>query len=307
MQASAVAGPSTAKEPTTSTLLLSTIEAYSDLTKHLFTLVENPSISKPKTVLDRASERSWTPDDIATTLSAIHDVDSLLSSRIAIAHQHAVNQAKTEALQARAKRRDRETRQAILELSQMNEDLVEITRLSEEELASIDRAEKRPIGHTTLLSYAQRLAKYTSAPPGYKLPTLTSSSVSKATGKAAETKAEEGEGGEGEKISLGADYNQYAKRAAAYYDPAIPSMPQEMPFPSDAMMRQGILNSAELLNGAPMAEVPVGDGEEGADGEDEMLPGTDFAGSFSHLREQQQQHGGMFGEDAGDAFDLDLN
>ncbi|SPO30672.1 probable conserved hypothetcial protein [Ustilago trichophora] len=291
---------SSKEEPTTSSLLLSTLGAYSELTKQLFALIENPSLSKAKSISDATADKTWLVNDINSILSALHDVDQLLTSRIQIAHQHAINQSKIERLQAHAKRRDRETRQAILELSQINSELTEIARLTEEEVASIERAERQPIGHSTLLSYAQRLAKYTSAPPGYKLPQVAAAAAS-STKPASEAKPEEGAADgqpASEQLTLGADYNQYAKRAAAYYDPAIPSMPQEMPFPSDAMMRQGILNSQEMLNGAPMAEQPA---DEMMEDQDE-LPATDFASSYSHLREQQQRQ-----DDDEDAFDLDLN
>ncbi|CDR88845.1 uncharacterized protein (C-terminal fragment) [Sporisorium scitamineum] len=306
MQAAATAsasnvGASSSTEATTSSLLLSTLGAYTDLTKQLFSLIENPSASKSKTIADASSGKTWNVNDITGILSALQDVDQLFSSRIQIAHQHAINQSRIEKLQAQAKRKDRETRQAILELSQIQSELSEITRLSEDEVASIERAEKQPIGHTTLLAYAQRLARYTSAPPGYKLPQVASASAA-AAGQGKESgeavKSEGADGQAAEQISLGPDYNQYAKRAAAYYDPAIPCMPQEMPFPSDAMMRQGILNSQEMLNGAPMAEQPA---DEMMEDQDE-LPAHDFAASYSHLREQQQQH-----QDDEDAFDLDLN
>ncbi|GAC94817.1 mediator complex subunit [Pseudozyma hubeiensis SY62] len=284
-------------EPPTSSLVLSTLGAYSDLTKQLFSLIENPSNSRTKIIADASAGKSWNVDGITSILTALHDVDHLLLSRLEIAHRHAVNQSRIEELQAQAKKRDQETRHAILELSQIQSELAEITRLSEEEVASIDRAEKRPIGHSTLLAYAQRLARYTSAPPGYKLPQLASAAKDDGAG----VKSEPGQGADGEpaeQISLGADYNQYAKRAAAYYDPAIPSMPQEMPFPSDAMMRQGILNSQEMLNGAPMAEQPADETMEDAD----ELPATDFAASYSQLRQQQQRQ-----DEDEDAFDLDLN
>ena len=291
-------------EATTSSLLLSTLGAYSDLTKQLFSLVENPSSSKARTIADASAGRTWSVKDINDTLLALHEVDQLFSSRIQMAHEHAINQTKIEALQARAKQRDSETRRAILELSAIQSELAEIARLSEDEVASIERAEKQPVGHATLLAYAQRLARYTSAPPGYKLPRVASAAAghAKEVGEAA-VKSEPGQGQgadrqPAEQISLGPDYNQYAKRAAAYYDPAIPSMPQEMPFPSDAMMRQGILNSQEMLNGAPMAEQPA---EEMVEDHDE-LPVTDFAASYSHLREHEQRQ-----EDDEDAFDLDLN
>lgn len=302
MQASAVESssklPSSTSEATTSSLVLSTLGAYSELTKQLFSLIENPSLSKSRTISDTSADKTWNASDVHSVLSALQDVDQLFTSRIQIAHEHAVNQARIERLQAQAKKRDKETRQAILELSKIQSELAEMTRLSEEELASIERAQKQPIGHTTLLAYAQRLARYTSAPPGYKLPQLSSGVASGKERVGEAVKSEEGADGQtAEQISLGADYNQYAKRAAAYYDPAIPSMPQEMPFPSDAMMRQGILNSHEMLNGAPMAEQPAEDVmEEGEDG-----PATDFTTSFVHLRDQQQRQ-----EDDEDAFDLDL-
>ncbi|TKY88914.1 hypothetical protein EX895_002155 [Sporisorium graminicola] len=308
MQAAGAAGASTIKagasssstEATTSSLLLSTLGAYSALTKQLFSLIENPSASKSRIIADASAGKTWTANDITGILSALHDVDQLLASRIQVAHQHAINQSRIERLQAQAKRKDRETRRAILELSQIQSELSEITRLSEDEVASIERAEKQPIGHATLLAYAQRLARYTSAPPGYKLPQLASATAAQDKDAGEAVKTEQGvDGAPAEQISLGPDYNQYAKRAAAYYDPAIPSMPQEMPFPSDAMMRQGILNTQEMLNGAPMAEQPA---DEMVEDQDELLPATDFAASFSKLREQQQRQ-----QDDEDAFDLDLN
>ncbi|EST08828.1 Mediator complex, subunit Med4 [Kalmanozyma brasiliensis GHG001] len=303
MQANATAssskpGASTA-EASTSSIVLSTLGAYSDLTKQLFSLIENPSLSKGKTIADASADKTWSVKDVNGVLAALQDVDQLFSSRIQIAHEHAVNQARIERLQAQAKRRDKETRQAILELSRIQAELAEIARLSEEEVASIERAEKQPIGHETLLAYAQRLARYTSAPPGYKLPQVSSAAITvNGTSDAVKAEGEAAEGQPAEQISLGADYNQYAKRAAAYYDPAIPSMPQEMPFPSDAMMRQGILNSSEMLNGAPMAEQPA---EDLMDEQDDG-PATDYATSFSHLRDHQQRP-----DDDEDAFDLDLN
>lgn len=302
MQANAIASSSklgaSTSEASTSSLVLSTLGAYSDLTKQLFSLIENPSLSKGKTIADTSADKTWSVNDVDGVLSALQDVDRLFTSRIQIAHEHAVNQARIERLQAQAKKRDKETRQAILELSRIQSELAEITRLSEKEVASIERAEKQPIGHATLLAYAQRLARYTSAPPGYKLPQVSSAAIANGAGEAVKAEGQGADGEPAEQISLGADYNQYAKRAAAYYDPAIPSMPQEMPFPSDAMMRQGILNSSEMLNGAPMAEQPA---EDMMDEQDDG-PANEYATSFSHLRDQQQRP-----DDDEDAFDLDLN
>lgn len=285
-------------EPPTSCLVLSTLGAYSELTKHLFSIIENPSLSS-KTIVDASAGKMWNVNDITGLLSALQEVDQLFNSRLEIAHQHAINQRRIEALQEQAKRRDRETRQAILELSRIQSELAEMARLSEEEVASIEKAEKQPIGHSTLLGYAQRLARYTSAPPGYKLPRVASAAATQKDDVAGVKSEQRADGEPVEQISLGADYNQYAKRAAAYYDPAIPSMPQEMPFPSDAMMRQGILNSQQMLDGAAPAEQPA---DETMD-DSEELPLTDFAASYSHLRQQQQRHD----EEDEDAFDLDLN
>jgi len=85
-------------------------------------------------------------------------------------------------------------------------------------------------------------------------------------------------------------------RAASYYDPEIPTMPQELPFPSDRLMRQGLLY-AEAAGVAPAAsdteavvevdsvEAPSDDAQRAA-----ALPALD-----------------TFADDDDDAFDLDLN
>ncbi len=267
--------------------------------KNAFSTIENPSSLKSRSISDPSSSKTWSISSIDSILTALNEVDTLFSSRIQVARQHAVNQARIDALQSKAKKKHRETRQAILELSRINGELDEIEKLAAEEMASMSRAEKQPVGHATLLAYAQRLARYTSAPPGYKLPQLTTAQKSAKEDVKAEAHTE-AEGAE-EKLALSADYNQYAKRAAAYYDPAIPSMPQEMPFPSDAMMRQGILNSQAMLDGAPAAEQPLlEDGMAMEDGDE--LPEADFAASYSHFRDEQRG-----GEEDEDAFDLDLN
>ena len=86
----------------------------------------------------------------------------------------------------------------------------------------------------------------------------------------------------------------------------MPSMPQEMPFPSDALMRQGILNTPAMLAGAPMAEEPAADAAPmdedaaaAAAAEADTIPAA-----YSQLHEQQQL---QRQEEEEDAFDLDLN
>lgn len=85
-----------------------------------------------------------------------------------------------------------------------------------------------------MLDYAQRLARFTSAPPGYRL-------------------------GAGDGAAGAREYNPNAERAAGYYDPAIPSMRQELPFPSDMLMRQGILYADAAAEGTA-ATMPVDEG-----------------------------------------------
>lgn len=95
-----------------------------------------------------------------------------------------------------------------------------------------------PLDYHRVLAYAQRLARYTSAPPGYRLEPPEAPAADDAP------------------LHLAPEYNQKAARAAGYYDPAIPPMPQELPFPSDRLMRQGILY-ADAAGGVPPPEAPA--------------------------------------------------
>lgn len=283
-------------EPSTSALLLSALSAYSTLAQTLFATIESPSSSSSRTITasvpDAITGKTWSTRTIPSILQALEDVDKLLAQRIKTARQHAVNQARIERMQRQAKARSRQSRRAILELSGMKNDLQDMLDSSRGEIKAIRRAERAPLGHKVILSYAHRLAKYTSAPPGYQLPQIAAPPTAKAE-TAGDTKAEE------KKLTLGPEYNQYAKRAAAYYDPAMPSMPQEMPFPSDAMMRQGVLNSADMLNGAQMALAPPPDAVEDEEVQDEPQAVSAYTDFYS---QQQQQR-----DADDDAFDLDLN
>ncbi|SPO36293.1 related to conserved hypothetcial protein [Pseudozyma flocculosa] len=299
----------------TSALLLSTLDAYASLSKSLFASIEQPGKPLPAVTDDHAGRR-WAPSSTAQILDALQDVDALLAQRLKLARRHAINQKRIDTLKRKAKQRDRSTRRAILALDSMGQELDDIVRLARDEVQAIDRAEKHPLRYDTLLAYAQRLSRYTSAPPGYKLPTLAASSGTDAAASSAGAGAKAEEAGqanadEAPALSLGPDYNPLATRAAAYYDPAMPSMPQEMPFPSDALMRQGILNSQEMLGGALAAVDPAsaaaaaaaaGEGEEGAGIEggdhemehEELLPTF----SFQHKAEEDEED---------DGFDLDLS
>lgn len=292
----------TSTPPTTSALLLSALSAYSTLAQTLFAAIESPSSSSRRTITtsvpDPVSVKTWSTRTVPDILQALEQVDILLAQRITIARQHAANQAKIDKLQRQSKARNRQCRRAILELSDMKNDLRDLLGTSREQVKSTRRAQRAPVGHKVILAYAHRLAKYTSAPPGYKLPQIAPPPAPPANTEPAEG-VEGQDGREEKKLTLGPEYNQFASRAAAYYDPAMPSMPQEMPFPSDAMMRQGVLNSAELLNGAQMALAPKPDTNDD-EAEDEPQAAvsayTDFYSQQQHQRDADD-----------DAFDLDLN
>lgn len=131
-----------------------------------------------------------------------------------------------------------------------------------------------------VLEYAQRLARYTSAPPGYHLAELQAGATHNA------------------QSAQQADYNPEATRAAAYYDPAIPSMPQEMPFPSDRLMRQGILYADAASGGSMPADAAPGAAADGP-AQDENNMAQEPVASLTALD--------SFAMDDDDAFDLDLN
>ncbi|PWN49166.1 hypothetical protein IE53DRAFT_388631 [Violaceomyces palustris] len=275
--------------------LLSEIEAYSTLARCLFASIESPSnqtILPPQVAPTPASSQSTTAS-IQQILALLSERDRRLATRIETARKHHANQLKIKRLVRRATQRDATTRKAIQMLNGMNSELEEIVELAREEEKAIQAAERDPIQYDVLLSYAQKLSRYTSAPPGFKLPKLEPSSPPPGDKP---TQSEQ-QGDLNQSLSLGPDYNQAAKRATGYYDPAMPSMPQEMPFPSDALMRQGILN---LQAGASA----LLDSEQQEEHEVEEAQDHDFNPQFSQFHLQQgQQHQ----EEEGDAFDLDLN
>ena len=101
---------------------------------------------------------------------------------------------------------------------------------------------------------------------------------------------------------LAPDYNPKATRAAGYYDPEMPSMPQEFPFPSDRLLRQGIL----YADAAGVISQP--EDTRGSDAGQDTDAGLDQSASTT-LAESNQPHHALetFAMDDEDAFDLDLN
>lgn len=135
-----------------------------------------------------------------------------------------------------------------------------------------------PLLTQDILEYAQRLARYTSAPSSY---TLEAQGATLGTSGSAQK----------------ADYNPTAARAAGYYDPEIPLMAQELPFPSDRLMRQGILyaDASQMVGTAPDVEAQAGVTSPAESTLEETAPPAPLAALDS------------FAMDDEDAFDLDLN
>ncbi|WFD20666.1 hypothetical protein MCAP1_002915 [Malassezia caprae] len=197
--------------------------------------------------------------------------------------QHQANQARIIPIVAEVKSRDAQQRATIARLTVLRDELRALREAGAKEAQALERAEAAPVAAQDILDYAQRLAKYTSAPPGYQLADLQASAVQPS--KAAQ-----------------ADYNPDATRAAAYYDPIIPNMPQELPFPTDRIMRQGILYADAAMESGVTAPPEQGSdsGAPGAQPPVEMPDAT------------MPAHGALpvldsFGTDDEDAFDLDLN
>ena len=120
-----------------------------------------------------------------------------------------------------------------------------------------------------MLQYAQRLARFTSAPPGYR------------------------PGGDAAHATTHG-YDTNAKRAAGYYNPTISTMRQEMPFPSDTLMRQGIL----YADAAAAGVAPPADATRATDAPDEYAAPS----PSSHVLDTFGMH-----EEEDDAFDFELN
>lgn len=144
---------------------------------------------------------------------ALEALDKKVNTQLKRAADHAENQRRLDEIVARVQARDASMRAGITRLATLRDELTAMVLPAVEEVSKLEAAEADPLPYRDILEYAQRLARYTSAPPGYRL------------------------GG----APAAAEYNSETPRAAGYYNPTIPSMPQELPFPSDVVMRQGIL------------------------------------------------------------------
>lgn len=232
---------------------------------------------------EAALEASSSKRDTPASKVRIHALADRHAELVRLTHviaQHQANQAKIIPLVAEIKSRDAQQRATIARLTVLRDELRALREAGAKEAQALERAEAAPVAAQDVLDYAQRLAKYTSAPPGYQLADLQASAVQPS--KAAQ-----------------ADYNPDATRAAAYYDPIIPNMPQELPFPTDRIMRQGILYADAAMESA-VAVLPEQGSDTGAPPPEEMPEATmPTHGAFPVLD--------SFGTDDEDAFDLDLN
>ncbi|WFD43418.1 hypothetical protein MPSI1_002079 [Malassezia psittaci] len=243
-----------------------------------------------ETLSQNASVHRWrgtSKHDVNEILSSLSRLDASLQSTLANAAEHQANQAKIEPLVSQIQQRDTQQKNSIAQLAKMRSELQVLLRAADEQREELQRAEKDPLSAADVLAYAQRLARYTSAPPGYRLNP--------------EPRKEDTEDAE-IPYKLAPDYNPKATRAAGYYDPEMPSMPQEFPFPSDRLLRQGILYADAAGVVSQPEDSRETDTRQDADAELSQNTSATFA-------ETNQPHHALesFAMDDEDAFDLDLN
>ncbi|KAI3626832.1 hypothetical protein GLX27_001503 [Malassezia furfur] len=219
-------------------------------------------------------------DAIGEHLAALASLEASLPTTLGLAAAHQANQARLDPLLQRIKERDTLQRDSIAQIASLRSELQALLDAADAERDEMQRAEDEPLSPTAVLAYAQRLARYTSAPPGYRLQPDPQAPK-----------------GDDHAQRLAPDYNPHATRAAGYYDPAIPTMPQELPFPSDRLMRQGILY-ADAAGGVLQPEpggAPAEAAAAAASGMDVEPPAPAPAALESYAMDDD------------DAFDLDLN
>lgn len=223
--------------------------------------------------------------------------------------QHQENQMRLTPLIERIKERDTKQRQTIMRVSELQTELLALLERGVRNAKDMKKAESTPIYYNDILEYAQRLARYTSAPRGHRL--QEASQVNEATGdtsiaaaqsqKASQTNSKASEQHQQHHIEFGkSDYNQNATRAMSYYDPVIPETPQELPFPSDRLMRQGILYADAAKEDGVMTEPTDATAQSSTKEEHELVESQKPAVPSVPVLDS-------FAMDTDDAFDLDLN
>lgn len=249
------------------------VHAIEDRTTKLFTrIAEEGSLERSGTVLDTIA---W--DDVLSMTQAQTELVKLVE----MTALHQENQSRIDALIESIKACEERQRRTISLVNELQTDLLALLRHGEREAENIRRAEVMPISSKDILEYAQRLARYTSAPRGYTLESLT-------TPAAEPHQPGQGSGQKG-------DYNDQAERAKFYYDPVMPTTPHELPFPSDRLMRQGIL----YADAASSTTESARDIEHDTTNKDAVGAPAEEVKDIPVLD--------SFAMDEDDAFDLDLN
>lgn len=206
-----------------------------------------------------------------------------LAGLLELAAQHQANQARIDTLIESIKATEAKQRRTILRVNELHSELRALVERGEKGAQEMYCAESRPLSSKDILDYARRLARYTSAPSGYELD------------------AEKSEHGGAQQPSQPAqqhnDFNDHAEHARSYYDPVIPTMPHEMPFPSDRLMRQGILYADAVQSDSSMLEAVQADTPA-------QMPGKEEAPVENN---KDMPVLDSFAMDEDDVFDLDLN
>ncbi len=137
----------------------------------------------------------------------------------------------------------------------------------------------------------------TSAPPGFKLPTQLPPPV------ADEPAGDDDDDAEGKPKDEGK-----AKPPIAYYDPKMPSMPENLPFPDEGMIRRGALGALAAGQGVTFAPIPTADEAEAVaeEGHESTTQALSEEAQEELRRRQEAARLAREAEEA-DAFDLDLN
>lgn len=249
------------------------VHAMEDRTTKLFSQIASDcSLERSGTLLDTVA---W--DEVLSMFQSQLELVKLVDTTA----QHQENQSRIDTLIESIKACEKRQLRTISRVNELQTDLLALVERGEHEAKNIRRAEDMPISNQDIIQYAQRLARYTSAPKGYTLESLANSAAEPP--QPGQTSNQKG------------DYNDEAERAKFYYDPVMPTMPHELPFPSDRLMRQGILyaddaagttkTAVELASDTTKKEVVDVSAEEAKD-----IPVLD-----------------SFAMDEDDAFDLDLN
>ncbi|KAI7860250.1 vitamin-D-receptor interacting mediator subunit 4-domain-containing protein [Circinella umbellata] len=129
---------------------------YSDLTRQFFqsltTIAENTTTSNPDQLVKR-----------------IVDVDNRLQSALEQIEKHQTRQRSITKVQDDIQRHQQALLDLVKQLNTAREGLEEDLTGASKELKAIHYAEQSNVDFKDILSYSSKLAKYTSAPPGFDL------------------------------------------------------------------------------------------------------------------------------------------